>query len=129
MDSSSSAGRFESSTCRLKKPTLKCFWSGPAQATRLSWAGFWSSTVTTFGLVACALIGQSLSDFRLDSSDLIQETFLKAARDFSQFLGESEPELTAWLRQILVRTLANQAKHHRPARTRLPAAGLAGSHS
>jgi RNA polymerase sigma-70 factor, ECF subfamily len=38
---------------------------------------------------------------------------LKAAREFSQFLGSTEPELTAWLRQILVRTLANQAKHHR----------------
>ncbi len=29
------------------------------------------------------------------------------------FLGSTEPELTAWLRQILVRTVANQAKHHR----------------
>ena len=34
-------------------------------------------------------------------------------REFGQFLGSTEPELTAWLRQILVRTLANQAKHHR----------------
>ena len=63
-------------------------------------------------LVARALIGQALR-VRLDASDLVQETFLKAAREFSQFLGSTEPELTAWLRQILVRTLANQAKHHR----------------
>ena len=51
---------------------------------------------------------------RLDASDLVQETFLKAHREFGQFLGPSEPELAAWLRQILVRTLANQARHHRP---------------
>jgi RNA polymerase sigma-70 factor (ECF subfamily) len=63
-------------------------------------------------LVARALIGQALR-VRLDASDLVQETFLKAAREFSHFLGSTEPELTAWLRQILVRTLANQAKHHR----------------
>jgi RNA polymerase sigma-70 factor, ECF subfamily len=63
-------------------------------------------------LVARTLIGQALR-VRLDASDLVQETFLKAAREFSQFLGSTEPELTAWLRQILVRTLANQAKHHR----------------
>ena len=62
-------------------------------------------------LVARALIGLALR-VRLDASDLVQETFLKAAREFSHFLGSTEPELTAWLRQILVRTLANQAKHH-----------------
>jgi RNA polymerase sigma-70 factor, ECF subfamily len=63
-------------------------------------------------LLARALIGQALR-VRLDASDLVQETFLKAHRDFGQFLGSTEPELTAWLRQILVRTLANQAKFHR----------------
>lgn len=50
---------------------------------------------------------------RLDASDLVQETFLKAHRDFHQFAGATEPELVAWLRQILVRNLADQAKHHR----------------
>ena len=63
-------------------------------------------------LVARAMIGQALR-VRLDASDLVQETFLKAHREFRQFLGSTEPELTAWLRQILVRTLANQARHHR----------------
>ena len=63
-------------------------------------------------VVARAMIGQALR-VRLDASDLVQETFLKAHREFRQFLGSSEPELTAWLRQILVRTLANQARHHR----------------
>jgi RNA polymerase sigma-70 factor, ECF subfamily len=58
------------------------------------------------------MIGQALR-VRLDASDLVQETFLKAHQEFSHFLGESEPELAAWLRQILIRTLANQARHHR----------------
>jgi RNA polymerase sigma-70 factor, ECF subfamily len=63
-------------------------------------------------VVARTMIGQALR-VRLDASDLVQETFLKANREFRQFLGSSEPELTAWLRQILVRTLANQVRHHR----------------
>jgi len=62
--------------------------------------------------MARTLIGQALR-VRLDASDLVQETFLKAHREFGQFLGATEPEFVAWLRQILVRTLANQVKHHR----------------
>lgn len=46
------------------------------------------------------------------AEDLVQETFLKAHREFHQFAGSTEPELVAWLRKILVNTLANQAKHH-----------------
>jgi RNA polymerase sigma-70 factor (ECF subfamily) len=63
-------------------------------------------------VVARAMIGQSLR-VRLDASDLVQETFLKAHQDFSEFLGGTEPELISWLRQVLVRTLANQVRHHR----------------
>lgn len=63
-------------------------------------------------LVARSLIGGALR-VKLDASDLVQETFLKAHRDFGQFAGGSERELVAWLRQVLVRSLANQVKHHR----------------
>jgi RNA polymerase sigma-70 factor (ECF subfamily) len=63
-------------------------------------------------LMARSLIHQPLQ-VRLDASDLVQETFLKAYREFRQFVGSGERELVAWLRQILVRTLSNQAKHHR----------------
>jgi RNA polymerase sigma-70 factor (ECF subfamily) len=62
--------------------------------------------------MARALISQPLQA-RLDASDLVQETFLKAYREFASFLGSGEPELVAWLRQILVRTLADQLKRHR----------------
>ena len=50
---------------------------------------------------------------RLDPSDLVQETFLKAHREFDRFAGATEPELVAWLRQILVRSMTDQARHHR----------------
>jgi RNA polymerase sigma-70 factor, ECF subfamily len=36
------------------------------------------------------------------ASDLVQETFLEAQRDFAQFWGGSSEELRAWLRQVLV---------------------------
>jgi RNA polymerase sigma-70 factor (ECF subfamily) len=63
-------------------------------------------------LVARSLIGGALR-VKLDASDLVQETFLKARRDFGGFAGGTERELVAWLWQILVRSLANQVKHHR----------------
>jgi RNA polymerase sigma-70 factor, ECF subfamily len=63
-------------------------------------------------LLARSLIRPPLQ-VQLDASDLVQETFLKAHREFAQFAGSGERELVAWLRQILVRTLANQAKHHK----------------
>ncbi|HZW34490.1 MAG TPA: sigma-70 family RNA polymerase sigma factor [Isosphaeraceae bacterium] len=63
------------------------------------------------------LIARSMLDgalrLKVDASDLVQETFLKAHRQFAGFAGRDEPELIAWLRQILVRTLADQARYHR----------------
>jgi RNA polymerase sigma-70 factor (ECF subfamily) len=46
-----------------------------------------------------------------DLSDLVQETFLKAHREFRSFVGSGEPEVVAWLRKILTRSLADQAKY------------------
>jgi RNA polymerase sigma-70 factor (ECF subfamily) len=43
---------------------------------------------------------------RVDASDLVQETFLDACRDFGQFRGTSEIEWVAWLRKVLVFNLA-----------------------
>jgi RNA polymerase sigma-70 factor (ECF subfamily) len=43
---------------------------------------------------------------RASASDVVQETFLDACRDFGQFRGRTEAELLAWLRQILVCNLA-----------------------
>lgn len=63
-------------------------------------------------LVARSLIGTTLR-VRLEPSDLAQETFLKAHREFAGFEGRNERELVAWLRRILARTLADQIKHNR----------------
>lgn len=40
-------------------------------------------------------------------SDVVQDTFCQAYRDFGQFRGESLPEFVAWLRQILTHCLAH----------------------
>jgi RNA polymerase sigma-70 factor (ECF subfamily) len=66
-------------------------------------------------LVARSLIGSTLR-VKLEPSDLVQETFLKAHREFTGFAGQGEHELVAWLRRILARTLADQLKHHRRKR-------------
>lgn len=44
---------------------------------------------------------------RANPSDIVQETFLEAVRDFPQFRGSTERELIAWLRRILVFNLAH----------------------
>jgi DNA-directed RNA polymerase specialized sigma24 family protein len=41
------------------------------------------------------------------ASDLVQQTFLEAHRDFGRFHGDSEEQLLAWLRQPLRYNLAD----------------------
>jgi RNA polymerase sigma-70 factor, ECF subfamily len=47
------------------------------------------------------------------ASDILQETFLEAQRDFEQFHGTSEAELLAWLRRLLLNNLSNFARRYR----------------
>jgi RNA polymerase sigma-70 factor (ECF subfamily) len=49
---------------------------------------------------------------KVDPSDLVQETFLGAARDFAQFRGSTEKEFLAWLRQVLACLLANLVRRY-----------------
>lgn len=49
---------------------------------------------------------------RFSPSDLVQETFLEAHRDFPQFRGATEGEFLAWLRQILVHNLIVAVRRH-----------------
>ncbi len=46
-------------------------------------------------------------------SDLVQETFLEAQRDFGQFHGDNRAEFQRWLRRLLCNNLANAARHYR----------------
>jgi RNA polymerase sigma-70 factor (ECF subfamily) len=58
-----------------------------------------------------ALGGERLQP-RLDESDLIQDALLEAHRDFNQFRGGTVAELTAWLRQIVLRTAGHTLRNH-----------------
>jgi RNA polymerase sigma-70 factor (ECF subfamily) len=49
---------------------------------------------------------------RVSPSDVVQETMLRAHKNFGQFRGATEGELLAWLRQILVNNLAKFVEQH-----------------
>jgi RNA polymerase sigma-70 factor (ECF subfamily) len=50
---------------------------------------------------------------RFDSSDVVQETLLKAQRKIEQFRGTTEAELVTWLQQILANTLREEIRKAR----------------
>ena len=52
------------------------------------------------------------------ASDLVQQTFLEAQQDFARFQGDSEGELLAWLRQLLIHNLANFRRSYRQTNKR-----------
>jgi RNA polymerase sigma-70 factor (ECF subfamily) len=52
------------------------------------------------------------------ASDLVQETFLEAQRDFARFRGSSLEELRAWLRQILLYNVGAFTRRYRAAEMR-----------
>jgi RNA polymerase sigma-70 factor (ECF subfamily) len=63
------------------------------------------------GLLARLHINRQLRG-KADPSDLVQETFLAAHKNFPQFRGTTEEELLAWLRQIMASKLANLARRY-----------------
>jgi RNA polymerase sigma-70 factor (ECF subfamily) len=62
-------------------------------------------------IVAEHEIGRALQR-RVDASDAVQQTFLDAQRGFAEFAGRSEPELSAWLKQILRYNIAGFVRDH-----------------
>lgn len=55
---------------------------------------------------------------RATPSDVVQDTFLEAYRDFVQFRGNTPAEFVAWLRRILVRNIARLVERHMAAQKR-----------
>jgi RNA polymerase sigma-70 factor (ECF subfamily) len=68
-------------------------------------------------LLARLQIGRRLQG-KVDASDLVQEAFLRAYRDFAQFRGNTEEELLGWLRQILSARLSDLIRHYLGAKCR-----------
>jgi RNA polymerase sigma-70 factor (ECF subfamily) len=55
---------------------------------------------------------------KVDAADVVQEAFLGACRDFSQFRGSTEQEFLGWLRQVLASVLANLVRHYQGTQRR-----------
>jgi RNA polymerase sigma-70 factor (ECF subfamily) len=68
-------------------------------------------------LLARVQLGRRLQG-KVDPSDLVQEAFLEAHRDFQQFRGQTEAELLAWLRRVLATSIADQVRRHRRTQRR-----------
>jgi RNA polymerase sigma-70 factor (ECF subfamily) len=68
-------------------------------------------------VLARVQIGRRLQG-KVDASDVVQEAFLGASRDFPQFRGTTEPEFLGWLRGILASLLANLVRHYQGTKRR-----------
>jgi RNA polymerase sigma-70 factor (ECF subfamily) len=62
-------------------------------------------------LLARVQIGRRLQG-KADAADVVQDTFLEAHRHWALFRGQTEPELAAWLRQILATCLAHLVRRY-----------------
>jgi RNA polymerase sigma-70 factor, ECF subfamily len=49
---------------------------------------------------------------RVSPSDIVQDTFFEAHRDFEQFRGQSTGEFVAWLRKIVVNNILRVVEQH-----------------
>lgn len=62
-------------------------------------------------VVVSAQLNQRLRT-RVSASDVVQETFFEAHRDFSAFRGQTPEEFLGWMRRILVNNLMRAVEQH-----------------
>jgi RNA polymerase sigma-70 factor (ECF subfamily) len=55
---------------------------------------------------------------KLGASDVVQQTLLEACRDLPRFRGTTEPQLKAWLRQILAHVLGHELRRFKGSQQR-----------
>ena len=55
---------------------------------------------------------------KVSPSDIIQNTYLEARRDFKRFSGSNDRELLAWLCQILLNNVKDTARHYQSRQKR-----------
>lgn len=98
---------------RTKPPEEMARWLASAQGGSLEAMGKVFDACRGYLLaIASRRLGAGLRS-KGGASDLVQQTFLDAQRDFERFRGESEKELLAWLRQILLHNLAHFERSYR----------------
>lgn len=68
-------------------------------------------------LLSRVQIGKRLQG-KMDASDVVQETFLSAFKQFSAFRGQTEAELVSWLRKILAGNIANLIQFYQGTKKR-----------
>ena len=91
---------------------------GPAELIRAAREGkhdaigrLLSQYVNYLKILASTQLDQKLRH-RVSPSDVVQETFCDAHRDFHMFRGASEREFSAWLRKIMIHNLARIVERH-----------------
>jgi RNA polymerase sigma-70 factor (ECF subfamily) len=65
-------------------------------------------------VIAAVKLGRGIVR-RVDASDIVQETELEMVRGFKDFRGATEPELSAWLKTMLRRNIADKVRDNRAA--------------
>ncbi|MCA9238782.1 MAG: sigma-70 family RNA polymerase sigma factor [Planctomycetales bacterium] len=71
--------------------------------------------MTLYGAYLKAVVAAQLDQrlqTRVSASDVVQETFFEAHRDFSTFRGQSPEEFLGWMRKILVNNLMRVVERH-----------------
>jgi RNA polymerase sigma-70 factor (ECF subfamily) len=64
--------------------------------------------------IAALKLGRAI-ERRVDASDVVQETEIEMVRGIRTFRGKTEPELSAWLKQMLRRNIADKVRDNRAA--------------